>query len=90
MMHSSILVALSALVVRSGLASAKKTVQHAAFSAQMYESGAVMEQIMETKMVNFSINNISLLMIIDFLDRIARSRPSQLIDIPAHRRLCFV
>lgn len=47
-MLSFILVALSALVFEPHLALARN---NAAFSAQMYQSGAVMEQIRSTKMV---------------------------------------
>jgi hypothetical protein len=50
--------ALSALVLGPGSALAGKVVQNAAFSVHMYESGAVMEQIMATKMVNIPSNNV--------------------------------
>jgi hypothetical protein len=51
MMPSFFSVAAIVLALAPGLGLARGFVQNAAFSAQMYESGAVMEQIMATKMV---------------------------------------
>jgi hypothetical protein len=60
-MLSFFLAAVSALVLAPGSAFASEFVQNAPFSAQMYESGAVMDQIMATKMVVMHSDKIGLL-----------------------------
>lgn len=62
-MMSFVLAVFSALVLAPGSALAKKSAQNAVFSTQMYESGAVMEKIMSTKMVSICSK-------IEFLDNV--------------------